>query len=402
MGLEDLKPALHNCLNEIKTVGQVVTAKQHQSFVNPGLTVADTLIPLPLVPRDAETIKSVCRQAPFGRGEETVVDTSVRNTWELDASQFKLANPGWDDFLQNTLLKSVTEKLGLPGVKADLYKLLLYEPGSFFKPHKDSEKAPGMVATLVVCLPSKHEGGGVHLSHANKTYDIESGPASDFKLTCMAWYADITHEVKPLISGYRLALTYNLINTSGARVSAGSAAGQVGDLVSLLKQWETETETVKQLVHRLDHKYSQYNLCLDNLKGRDRAVCQSLRDAGLQAGFVIFLANLDRSQTESDYYYDDDGDEDYTELKVVKTCDGRIVCSDVDIDEEEFLDHDCFERQADKRHEGAYTGNESMPATLRYQDSVRYPRIIQTCRTDFGAVGRRDSACMSTSSGSQL
>ena len=150
--LEELKPILLECLKEIKTIGDVVAAKRHNLFVNPGLTVADTLIPLPLVPRDAETIKGVGRQAPFGRGEETVVDTSVRNTWELDASQFSLANPDWDDFLHGTLLKAATPKLVLSRVRADLYKLLLYEPGSFFKPHKDSEKAPGMVATLVVCL----------------------------------------------------------------------------------------------------------------------------------------------------------------------------------------------------------------------------------------------------------
>lgn len=37
--------------------------------------------------RDAEAIKSRANQAPFGMGERTVVDKSVRDTWELDASQ---------------------------------------------------------------------------------------------------------------------------------------------------------------------------------------------------------------------------------------------------------------------------------------------------------------------------
>ena len=43
------------------------------------------------------------------------------------------------------------------GVDARLYKLLLYEPGSHFKPHRDSEKAAGMFATLTIMLPSSYQ-----------------------------------------------------------------------------------------------------------------------------------------------------------------------------------------------------------------------------------------------------
>ncbi len=48
----------------------------------------------------------------------------------------------WSDQL-DVILDEVVEGLGLPEdaeVEAQLYKLLLYEPGSFFLPHKDSEK----------------------------------------------------------------------------------------------------------------------------------------------------------------------------------------------------------------------------------------------------------------------
>ena len=283
--LKDVKRGLLKCLNSIQAVGKVATSKQHRHFINPGLTISGVLIPLPLVPRDAETIKSVCRQAPFGRGDETVVDTSVRKTWELNPTQFKLADPGWKDFLNGTLLKTAREKLGLPDVRADLYKLLLYEPGSFFKPHKDSEKAPGMVATMVICLPSKHEGGNVHLSHIGKEHIFETGPSSDFKMTSLAWYSDVTHEVKPLTSGYRLALTYNIIHTGGVRVSPGLSAGHLSRLTTLLRQWNPES--AHRLIHLLEHKYSMSSLSLDNLKGRDRVVCESLREAGLRTGHVI-------------------------------------------------------------------------------------------------------------------
>lgn len=43
-------------------------------------------------------------------------------------------------------------------VEARLYKLLLYERGSHFKPHRDSPKGgPGMFGTLTLMLPSENE-----------------------------------------------------------------------------------------------------------------------------------------------------------------------------------------------------------------------------------------------------
>ncbi|KAI1470027.1 uncharacterized protein F4812DRAFT_457425 [Daldinia caldariorum] len=137
------------------------------------------------MPRDAETIRSASRQAPFGKGDETVVDTSVRNTWELDHTQFTFANPAWKAYVAS-LLDEAARSLAMSEVKAEPYKLLLYEEGSFFKRHKDSEKVPGMIGTLVICLPSKHEGGSVHLSHAGKSYVFETDKTSDFGLTSLS------------------------------------------------------------------------------------------------------------------------------------------------------------------------------------------------------------------------
>lgn len=41
-------------------------------------------------------------------------------------------------------------------MQAELYKLLVYDTGSFVVGHRDSEKASGMFATLVVVLPSDY------------------------------------------------------------------------------------------------------------------------------------------------------------------------------------------------------------------------------------------------------
>ncbi|KAH9987115.1 hypothetical protein F4779DRAFT_611535 [Xylariaceae sp. FL0662B] len=368
LAFEELKDKLLKCLDEIETTGDFANVKRYKSFVNPGLTIGETLIPLPLVPRDAETIKSVCRQAPFGKGEETLVDTSVRKTWELDHSQFKLVNPNWQSCLA-MLLKNAEESLGLSEVRAEPYKLLLYEEGSFFKRHKDSEKAPGMVGTLVICLPSKHDGGNVHVSHAGKSYVFDTAVGSDFDLTSLAWFADVTHEVKPLTSGYRLVLTYNIIHTGNQTISAGLVAEQMSRLHSLIIKWRAGISDAQKLIYLLEHQYSDTNLSLRNLKGRDKIVCQSLQELSSENDFVVLLANMDRTKGDEEFSYYG-VEEDSTELRRVITCDGHLVYGGMDVDEEEILGTDPWDRDPDSEDEGEFTGNENAPATYRYHNTV--------------------------------
>lgn len=137
---------------------------------SPGLEVQNLgLIGFPLSIREAEILKLRCHQSPFGKGEQTLVDASVRSSWELDASQFEITNPEWDDCIEN-IVSETYDKLGLAygveNIEAQPYKLLIYGEGAFFKAHQDSEKTDGMFGTLVVSLHSKHEGGKVVFMHS--------------------------------------------------------------------------------------------------------------------------------------------------------------------------------------------------------------------------------------------
>src|SRR5207248_10382586 len=128
--------------------------------------------------KQAKELKKHCEEAPYGKGEETLVDTSVRRVWRLTPEHFSLTNPDWEPFLQQTVHK-VQEELGLEEQKLEshLYDLLLYEPGSFFLPHRDGEKLDRMVATLVIVLPSSFQGGELVVRHEGqeKTIDFGSG-----------------------------------------------------------------------------------------------------------------------------------------------------------------------------------------------------------------------------------
>ncbi len=103
----------------------------------PGLKVdgVDGFVGLPVCDAQARAIIERCSQAPYGRGEETIVDTSVRNTWQLDPSMFSISHPEWSAQLKE-LAGVVRKELGCDEsleVCCQLYKLLLYERGSFFK-----------------------------------------------------------------------------------------------------------------------------------------------------------------------------------------------------------------------------------------------------------------------------
>ena len=91
------------------------------------------MIGLPLSEREAGLIEAAAIQAPFGKGTETVVDTMVRDTFEINPDKFSFKNPAWAEFLQQ-VTKTVAEGLGFPPTRplprAELYKMLLYKTGS--------------------------------------------------------------------------------------------------------------------------------------------------------------------------------------------------------------------------------------------------------------------------------
>jgi hypothetical protein len=107
----------------------------------------------------AEQLIAVAKRAPFGRGEQTLVDTDVRRTWQIDAGRVRIHGQGWVRSLAG-IVERVADGLGVTGpVAAELYKLLVYDEGSFFVSHRDTEKMDGVFATLVVVLPSHYTGG---------------------------------------------------------------------------------------------------------------------------------------------------------------------------------------------------------------------------------------------------
>ena len=287
-------------------------------------------VKFPVTPGGARKLLGLGQPARFGRGEETLTDPDVRDTWEIPKH---LVRAEWDDATLKDILATVKEELGLPNAAelvADLHSLLVYETNQHFLAHQDSEKDDSMVGTLVVTLPSSYAGGELMVGH-NEEWKAYRG--SKTALSLVAFYADCRHEVLRVKSGYRITLTYNLLlhgDTSRPEGDAGTAA----ELADLLREHFSTpvpryyggpaADPPNRLVYLLDHEYTPRGLNWRRLKGADASRVALLRTAADKAGCEAVLALADIKTTHSafpadegygygrrDWYddYDEDDDE---------------------------------------------------------------------------------------------
>ena len=94
------------------------------------------------------------------------------------------------------------------------YSVGIIGKGDFSKAHKDMPRAENMFGSLVVVLPTAHEGGQIVLHQAEKEWTLDFAPkfatATEPTACFVTFYGDLEHEVLPVTSGYRVTLTYNL------------------------------------------------------------------------------------------------------------------------------------------------------------------------------------------------
>ena len=52
-------------------------------------------IALPLLPAQAEALVAIAEAAPYGRGADTIIDSSVRETWQIDPGKVQIGGRHW-------------------------------------------------------------------------------------------------------------------------------------------------------------------------------------------------------------------------------------------------------------------------------------------------------------------
>ncbi|KAK1965675.1 2OG-Fe(II) oxygenase superfamily protein [Colletotrichum sublineola] len=345
---------LLEALDNVKTQGSFASFHPLKR-VDPELFVHDVgPIGLPLQEPQIRQVIDKAIQAPFGKGSKTIIDTTVRNTWELDPKQFELRSPRWGSDLQR-ICAIVASDVGIrSSVGAELYKLL----------------------------------------HAGQTKTFKTSKV-DQSFAC--WYSDVQHEVLPIMHGYRVVLTYNLtIDQTAERPSAGLLRSETRMLRHTLRRWlrtGAESEEVSHVYYGLDHEYTEANVSLKTLKGRDLAVVQTLQELASELEFDVLLALTEkmemgsaephgydpsydtykpsRRQREEDELAPHEIDEVYDRqltVKVLVDLSGRPIIRNMALEQDNCLQADDFFEGVGRREEfEGFTGNSGATATHWYR-----------------------------------
>jgi predicted 2-oxoglutarate/Fe(II)-dependent dioxygenase YbiX len=357
-------------------------------------------VALPLLPIQVEPLVAVAERAPYGLGQETLVDTDVRRTWQISPERIRIEGRHWARTLKQ-IVQRAAEGLGVTGaVRAELYKLLVYDEGGFFVSHRDTEKAPGMFATLIIALPSSYAGGELLVRHRDREVRLELPCPEPSDVAFAAFYADCVHEVLPVTSGCRLTLVYNLLR-KGKPPQPPSYDAELAEATAALRRWAAnkqlpDDDSPEKLIYPLEHAYTPAELSFDALKGADAAAAGVLVPAARQADCDLHLALVTIRESgiaEHSYYgsrrrrYYDEDDDDFEIIEVDERSttltewrhpDGaRPTWGDLPCEEKELCPPDAFEgMEPDDLQFHEATGNEgaSFDRTYSLAALVLWPR----------------------------
>ena len=191
------------------------------------------------------------------------------------------------------MLRAVADDMGLADATLELkpLKLLLYGAGGHFSAHADTEKAPGMVASLALIVPGEYEGGALVVEHAGERVRFGAGGAPRWRWA--AWYADCRHWLEPVEGGVRVAVTFGVaIDPERPLERRESESHRVGGVLwsRSYAEWHTEwaarggrtragrEQYGQKMVWVLSHRYTEPGLRASLLKGRDRELARLLVD----------------------------------------------------------------------------------------------------------------------------
>ena len=188
-----------------------------------------------------------------------------------------------------------------------------------------------MFASLIIVLPSKFEGGEVHVSHGNNKDVFNISPSSEFTTSALAWYTDVIHEVKPVTSGYRLAVAYNLVNTSPGLPPPHlpNLNSAVSAVERIFRKWSKggydQQDFSGNIAYLLDHEYSGASLEFTTVKGKDATLISNIRGVAEKHGVCLHLGLLECEMSgDADVYGSDDEWGPPPKMEVVHETEYRI------------------------------------------------------------------------------
>lgn len=169
-----------------------------------------------------------------------------------------------------------------------------------------------MFGSLVVVMPTPHVGGALTLRRGSveSTFDSAADLAGTSKVTYIAFYSDIDHEVALVESGYRVTLTYNLFFEDYPRPNPAMETSSSIGFAPLLSAFRELLESPTALPDGgflgfgLEHAYPISAECPtaledlgSDLKGADAALLHVARQLGLHTSLqVVYSDEMDNTE----------------------------------------------------------------------------------------------------------
>jgi len=166
-----------------------------------------------------------------------------------------------------------------------------------------------MVGSLVVALPTRHEGGQFVLRRRREdsepqewTFDFADAFATATEpLVCfVAFFGHVQHEVLPVTSGYQVALTYGLYQKHPHSNASYIPTSFHERLKKALIEIVNDKSTLPEggylgwgLAHKYDYSQDEpINALLDQLQGADQILAMICDDLGLPHSLTLFYRDL--------------------------------------------------------------------------------------------------------------
>ncbi|RSL56074.1 hypothetical protein CEP51_014459 [Fusarium floridanum] len=278
-----------------------------------------------------------------------------------------------DSFLNNGLNDEM-----LPTVRVEIEKMVIYEKGATYKSHTDIEKRQGVFGTVMISLPSKHEGGIMTFEYCGQK---PRRYKSHLKTQSFAtWYTGVSHKLAPITSGYRWVLVLKLIDNRNAlnHVPTGLMfPDEIQGVKRALERWlELGPESrLKKCLHYLLEKDYLSAKGKYRLRGQDLGRVQLLRAAYNELPIEVFVGSLEGKAVPRG--------KDVYRIKTLVDLDDNMVAQDLPLDEKDILDRDEFRevkgkdgyKRQRRRSFVALVPHDSLASFLKCDGKIRYDTL---------------------------
>ena len=167
------------------------------------------------------------------------------------------------------------------------------DPFADISAHHSNKRCPRNFGTISIILPSEFTGGQLDLSDQGQVKEVDFAQNSILSTSVLGSYTGLTHNLKPVRSGYKILLCYNLIHASDAICpSLPDMHGPIDKLRHILLCWKQAINRPEKLAYVLKCCYSKSDLSMDVLAGPDARNLSYLLPVARALHFRIYLANI--------------------------------------------------------------------------------------------------------------